>query len=68
MVDDFFTGGHINPALTTAMLITRRISPVRAVMFVAAQCGGAVGGAAVIYRYDAINPFAGDLLCGEFNA
>lgn len=47
----FFSGGHINPALTTAMLITRRISPVRAVMFIAAQCGGAVGGAAIIYRY-----------------
>lgn len=46
-----FAGGHINPALSTAMLITRRISPIRAVMFIAAQCGGAVGGAAIIYRY-----------------
>ncbi|KAE9532649.1 hypothetical protein AGLY_009730 [Aphis glycines] len=50
-------GGHINPALTTAMLITRRISPVRAVMFIAAQCGGAVGGAAIIYSVSARNYF-----------
>ncbi|XP_022172799.1 neurogenic protein big brain isoform X2 [Myzus persicae] len=51
------SGGHINPALTTAMLITRRISPVRAVMFIAAQCGGAVGGAAIIYSVSARNYF-----------
>lgn len=40
----------MNPALTTAMLITRRISPIRAVMFMAAHCGGAVGGASIIYK------------------
>ncbi|VVC28966.1 Aquaporin-like,Major intrinsic protein [Cinara cedri] len=51
------SGGHINPALSTAMLITRRISPVRAVMFIAAQCGGAVGGAAIIYSVSARNYF-----------
>ncbi|XP_050535247.1 neurogenic protein big brain isoform X2 [Daktulosphaira vitifoliae] len=51
------SGGHINPALTTAMLITRRISPIRTVMFIAAQCGGAVGGAAIIYSVSARNYF-----------
>ncbi|XP_025406216.1 neurogenic protein big brain isoform X2 [Sipha flava] len=51
------SGGLINPALTTAMLITRRISPIRAVMFIAAQCGGAVGGAAIIYSVSVRNDF-----------
>lgn len=31
------SGGHINPAVTFAMLMTRRISLVRAILYIAAQ-------------------------------
>lgn len=35
------SGAHVNPAVTTAMLVTRRISPPNAVMYVVAQLAGA---------------------------
>lgn len=43
------SGAHVNPAVSLAMLVTKRISLIRAVMFVLAQCGGAVAGAAFLY-------------------
>ncbi len=42
------SGGHINPAVTVTLLITRKISVARAVLFVAAQCVGAIIGAAFL--------------------
>jgi aquaporin-4 len=42
------SGGHVNPAVTIAMLCARRISIVRAALYVFAQCAGAVAGAAVL--------------------
>ncbi len=36
------SGGHINPAVTFAAWLTRKISAARALMFMAAQLGGAV--------------------------
>ena len=42
------SGGHINPAVTAAMLLTRKISLVKAVLYVVAQSAGAVGGAALL--------------------
>ncbi|CAL8279860.1 unnamed protein product [Lota lota] len=43
------SGGHINPAVTAAMLVTRKISLAKAIFYVLAQCLGAVVGAGVIY-------------------
>ena len=43
------SGAHANPALTLGMLVARRISPLRAFLYVAAQCGGAIAGAALLY-------------------
>ncbi|KAK6308810.1 hypothetical protein J4Q44_G00202730 [Coregonus suidteri] len=43
------SGAHINPAVTTAMVVTRRLSLAKAVFYVLAQCLGAVVGAAVLY-------------------
>ena len=43
------SGGHINPAVTAAMLVTRKISLAKAIFYVLAQCLGAVVGAAVLY-------------------
>lgn len=42
------SGGHINPAVTAAMLVTRRISLVRAVLYIVVQCAGSVTGAGLL--------------------
>ena len=38
------SGGHINPAVTVSMLFTRRITAIKAVLYVIAQSIGSVGG------------------------
>ena len=43
------SGGHINPAVTVAMLIARKVSVARAVLFVFAQCIGAIIGAGLLH-------------------
>jgi len=43
------SGGHINPAVTLAMLITRRISLVRGGLYIVFQLLGALAGAGLIY-------------------
>lgn len=43
------SGAHVNPALTLAMLCTRRVSALRAALYLLAQCGGAIAGAALLY-------------------
>ncbi|KAM7352019.1 aquaporin AQPAn.G-like [Cochliomyia hominivorax] len=35
------SGGHVNPAVTIAMLVTGRVSVVRTIFYIAAQCLGA---------------------------
>jgi aquaporin-4 len=42
------SGGHINPAVTAAFLATRKISVMRALFYILAQCVGAAGGAALL--------------------
>jgi len=42
-------GAHINPSVTLAMALTRIISPLRAAMYITAQCGGGIAGAALLY-------------------
>ncbi|XP_070533265.1 aquaporin-2-like [Ptychodera flava] len=43
------SGGHINPAVTVAMLFTGKIGILKAVFYVIAQCVGAIAGAALIH-------------------
>ena len=43
------SGGHLNPAVTAAMLVSRRVNVGRAALFLAAQCSGGVMGSALIY-------------------
>ncbi|XP_028329322.1 aquaporin-4 isoform X3 [Gouania willdenowi] len=43
------SGGHINPAVTTAMVVTRKLSLAKAVFYVLAQCLGAITGAGILY-------------------
>lgn len=45
----FPLGAHINPAVTIALAVTRMISPLRLVLYLIAQCGGSIAGAAVLY-------------------
>ena len=43
------SGAHANPAVTTAMILTRNISPLRATLYMCAQCGGGIAGAALVH-------------------
>ena len=42
------SGGHINPAVSFGMVITRKISILRFILYVVCQCGGAIAGAAIL--------------------
>lgn len=43
------SGAHINPAVTVAMVATRKLSLAKGMFYVGAQCGGAMIGAALLY-------------------
>ncbi|KAL3289457.1 hypothetical protein HHI36_022881 [Cryptolaemus montrouzieri] len=43
------SGAHVNPAVTIALAVTKHISMLRSILFVIAQCGGAIAGAAFLY-------------------
>lgn len=43
------SGAHINPAVTVAMLVTRKLSMAKAAFYLLAQCVGAIAGAAILY-------------------
>lgn len=45
-------GGHLNPAITIAMLVTGRISLPRAVVYVISQLAGAMLGSALVLAVD----------------
>ncbi|KAI6679035.1 hypothetical protein NL676_039831 [Syzygium grande] len=41
-------GGHMNPAVTFGLLLSRKVSLVRAIMYMLAQCLGAICGFALV--------------------
>ncbi|XP_039999781.1 aquaporin-4-like isoform X2 [Xiphias gladius] len=43
------SGGQINPAVTAAMVVTRKLSLAKALFYVLAQCLGAITGAGILY-------------------
>jgi glycerol uptake facilitator-like aquaporin len=43
------TGGHVNPAVSVSFALSRKVSPLRAALYIAAQCGGGIAGAAMLY-------------------
>ncbi|XP_020491133.3 aquaporin-4 isoform X1 [Labrus bergylta] len=43
------SGGHINPAVTAAMVVTRKLSLAKGLFYVVAQCLGAITGAGILY-------------------
>lgn len=42
------SGGHVNPAVTIAMFVTRKISLIRAIFYIFAQCAGSLVGAGIL--------------------
>ena len=48
LVTAHVSGGHINPAVSFGMVITRKISILRFILYVVCQCGGAIAGAAIL--------------------
>ncbi|XP_034477941.1 aquaporin AQPAn.G [Drosophila innubila] len=42
------SGGHVNPAVTVAMLVAGRISVIRALFYIVFQCLGAIAGTAAV--------------------
>lgn len=44
-----FSGGHINPAVTLAFMLTQRVSIVRGFLYIIFQCLGACTGSAFVY-------------------
>lgn len=42
------SGGHMNPAVSIAMAVTMNISPLRAILYVIVQCGGAILGSLIL--------------------
>ncbi|WCJ19326.1 plasma membrane intrinsic protein 2 [Euphorbia peplus] len=45
------SGGHINPAVTFGLLLARKVSLVRAVMYMVAQCLGAIAGVGLVKAF-----------------
>ncbi|KAG2690184.1 hypothetical protein I3843_09G171900 [Carya illinoinensis] len=45
------SGGHINPAVTFGLFLARKVSLVRAVLYMAAQCLGAVCGCGLVKAF-----------------
>ena len=45
------SGGHINPAVTISMLVTKRISAANATVYILAQVFGAIVGAALLLAF-----------------
>ncbi|XP_070688221.1 aquaporin-4-like [Pempheris klunzingeri] len=43
------SGAHINPAVTAAMVVTRKLSLAKALFYLLAQCVGAIVGAAILF-------------------
>ena len=43
------SGAHLNPAMTVAHVVLKKVSLLRGCLYVTAQAGGAIAGAALLY-------------------
>jgi len=57
--------GHINPAVTFALLITKNITLLKAIVMFLAQIVGAIGGAAILRGCTGAAGFAGAVALGD---
>jgi aquaporin-1 len=44
-----FSGGHLNPAVTMLVLMMKKMSPHRALLYIMSQCCGAIFGAMILW-------------------
>lgn len=57
------SGGHLNPAVTFAMLITKRINIVDAIQYIIAQCvGGVIAGMLILFIFRGMEAPNGELV------
>ncbi|OXA63750.1 aquaporin AQPAe.a [Folsomia candida] len=42
------SGGHVNPSVTVAMMVTQKINPILGFLYILAQCGGALVGSTLL--------------------
>jgi len=47
----WFAGGHINPAVTFGLFLARKVSLIRAIMYMVAQCLGAICGVGLVKAF-----------------
>ncbi|KAM7256122.1 hypothetical protein ACFE04_011863 [Oxalis oulophora] len=45
------SGGHINPAVTLGLFLARKVSLIRAVLYIVAQCLGAIAGCGLVKAF-----------------
>lgn len=45
------TGGHINPAVTFGLFLARKVSLIRALLYIVAQCLGAICGTGLVKAF-----------------
>ncbi|KAG5547638.1 hypothetical protein RHGRI_013360 [Rhododendron griersonianum] len=62
-------GGHINPAVTLGLLLARKVSLIRAVAYMVAQCLGAISGVGLVkafmkHNYNALGGGANSIAPG----
>ena len=57
-------GGHLNPAVTLAFLITKKLSVPRALLYMLAQLGGAILGSFLVKYVCPARSACGSLLAG----
>ncbi|RQW14337.1 MIP family channel protein, partial [Rhodobacteraceae bacterium CH30] len=46
------SGGHINPAVTFGLFLARKVSLIRAIMYMVAQCLGAICGVGLVKAFN----------------
>ena len=46
-----WAGGHINPAVTLGLFLARKVSLVRALLYIVAQCLGAICGCGLVKAF-----------------
>ncbi|XP_039287904.1 aquaporin-2-like [Nilaparvata lugens] len=49
------SGAHINPAVTFGFMVTGKVTIIRALLYIVAQCLGAIGGSAALKSINGIN-------------
>lgn len=47
-----YAGGHINPAVTFGLFLARKVSLIRAFMYMVAQCLGAICGVGLVKAFN----------------